>query len=247
MRDGEITRVATYCEQKLDLASIKLGEEYFYQSLPLCVIDAVFSIGVRYRGVQNAVRRYCEKFQIQQYRNYRDDYPPTVEQKSIQKFLGELAGLSGDSLTKTIFGNRQKNSPRGGILKAEAVIKSASTLQEFNVNHFQDVPILLAEADENSLEEFEKEIQKIPDQDSGISTSYFFMLAGSDDLIKPDQMVMTFLGNALGRPAKSIGLKEAQELVSGAAQELRPSHPDINARLLDYGIWSFQRQQPKGV
>ena len=41
--------------EKLDLRTVELPDEYFYPSLPLCVIDAVFSIGVRYEAVRRAV------------------------------------------------------------------------------------------------------------------------------------------------------------------------------------------------
>lgn len=36
---------------------IEVAEEYGYASLPLCVIDSVFSIGVRYEGVRNVIER----------------------------------------------------------------------------------------------------------------------------------------------------------------------------------------------
>ena len=42
-----------------NLAAARLGKEYEYHSLPLCVIDAVFSIGVRYRNTQKAVDAWC--------------------------------------------------------------------------------------------------------------------------------------------------------------------------------------------
>jgi hypothetical protein len=41
-------QVAQYAERVLPLHSASLGDEYYYQSLPLCVIDAVYSTGVRY-------------------------------------------------------------------------------------------------------------------------------------------------------------------------------------------------------
>jgi len=41
------------------LQAAVLGPEYSYHSLPLCVIGAVFSIGVRYRNAQNAVESWC--------------------------------------------------------------------------------------------------------------------------------------------------------------------------------------------
>ena len=47
----EIDQLVDFCKNTLTLEDVKLGDEFYYQSLPLCVIDAVFSIGVRYSGV----------------------------------------------------------------------------------------------------------------------------------------------------------------------------------------------------
>lgn len=53
--------LAEFCKttEGIDLAAT-LPEEFFYNSLDLCVIDAVFSIGVNYSGVKNVVTRYKE-------------------------------------------------------------------------------------------------------------------------------------------------------------------------------------------
>ena len=40
-------------------------------------------------------------------------------------------------------------------------------------------------------------MRAIPGQRSGISLTYFFMLAGSDDLVKPDRMLGRFLRGCL--------------------------------------------------
>ena len=53
-------RLAEYCLRVLPLTTARLGEEFGYQSLALCVIDAVWSVGVRYEGVTNVIRRYCD-------------------------------------------------------------------------------------------------------------------------------------------------------------------------------------------
>jgi hypothetical protein len=49
-------RVAERCRQVLRLDRAELSEEYWYAHLPLCVIDAVFSIRVSYQ-LTAAVRR----------------------------------------------------------------------------------------------------------------------------------------------------------------------------------------------
>mgnify|MGYP003466554474 CR=1 FL=1 len=58
--DEEAALVLRACRELLASAEVvELGDEYFYASLPLCVIDAVYSIGVRYGSVRNVIRRYC--------------------------------------------------------------------------------------------------------------------------------------------------------------------------------------------
>jgi hypothetical protein len=51
--DHEVERIATGAGAVLTLAAARLGDEYFYQSLPLCVINAVYSVGVHYGGVES--------------------------------------------------------------------------------------------------------------------------------------------------------------------------------------------------
>ena len=57
INDGQ--QLADYCRRVLPLAQAELGTEFGYPSVVLSVIDAVWSIGVRYEGVTNVVSRYC--------------------------------------------------------------------------------------------------------------------------------------------------------------------------------------------
>jgi hypothetical protein len=68
--------------------------------------------------------------------------------------------------------------------------------------------------------------------------AYFFMLAGDDQLVKPDRMVLRFLAAALGR---NVTLKEAQGLVAQACEILALEHPHLTPRALDHAIWHYQR------
>lgn len=47
--------VGKYCKLCLDFSKSQFDQAYFYQSLPLCVIDAVCSIGVRYSSTEATV------------------------------------------------------------------------------------------------------------------------------------------------------------------------------------------------
>ena len=86
----------------------------------------------------------------------------------------------------------------------------------------------------------ERAVRAIPGQGSGVSLRYFWMLAGSDDFVKPDRMVLRFLQAALGRP---VPVAEAQRLLSDAAEQLKAKYAHLTPRLLDYAVWQYQRQQ----
>lgn len=231
----DIKRIANYCELVLNLREAEFGPEYFYQSLPFCVIDAVFSLGVRYEGTRRTVMSYCDYFNLQRIRKDKKMFPPKEEQESVESFKKKIESLGIERFANEIFHNRQRTSTKGGILKSEAVLKFASVLTRFGVNYFQDVPKVIRD------ERFEREIRNIPGQKSGISLRYFFMLCGSDELIKPDRMILRFLEVPLKRV---VGADEAQLLLPKVATYLRSSYPNLTPRLLDQEIWSFQRQKP---
>jgi hypothetical protein len=140
--------------------------------------------------------------------------------------------LGIDTMTSEYFMNRQRTSTASGILKSEAVYRFAAVLRDFGVEHLQDVSTVSKNA------AFEKAIRSIPGQRSGISLQYFWMLAGSDEFIKPDRMVIRFLQSAVGR---EVGLDEASELLRGASDQLKSKHPALSPRLLDHAVWLYQR------
>ena len=209
--------------------------EYFYQSLPFCVIDAVFSLGVRYEGTRRTVMSYCDYFNLQRIRKDRKMLPPKEEQEPVEAFKKKIESLGIERFANEIFHNRQRTSTKGGILKSEAVLKFASVLTRFGVNYFQDVPKVIRD------ERFEREIRNIPGQKSGMSLRYFFMLCGSDELIKPDRMILRFMEAPLKRV---VDADKAQLLLSKVATYLRSSYPNLTPRLLDQEIWKFQREKP---
>lgn len=231
MRDEEALALANSISQVLTLEQSRLGDEYYYHSLPLCVIDAVFSIGVQYAAVRKTVARYCSHFSLPMFRADRGSPPSRDEQQSVTLFLQSFQEKGLEAMTTSVFGNRQRTSSRNGILKADAVFQFASVLQRNHVEHLQDM-----ESKDSAL--LEPEIRKIRGQGSGLSFQYFRMLAGSDSVVKPDRMILRFLESALGRP---IAVAEAQPLLVSAIGYLRQSCPEMTPRLLDHEIWKHQR------
>ncbi|WP_291111921.1 hypothetical protein [Flavobacterium sp. UBA4120] len=135
-------------------------------------------------------------------------------------------------LTENIYKNRQRTSTRSGILKSEAVILFLKVLQKFKINKLSDIDKII------TSEQFETEIKEIPGQNSGISLTYFFMLAGSDELIKPDRMILRFLENISG---EKVSLKDCQVILAAVADQLKNNGFNITPKKLDNLIWNYQR------
>ncbi len=221
--------LAEYCKTHLDLSTPR-DANYGYPHLPLCVIDAVFSIGVRYTSVDNTLARFCDFAGIS----------PTgtlapAEQLSTSDFilLHESNGLH--SMTREIYQNRQRTSPRNSILKAEAVYRFAKTLAQFGAETLPDLPRI------QGFPDFETEIKTIPGQRSGISLQAFYMLAGDENTIKPDRMVARFIEQATHQRYNPY---QAIRLVIEACRTLQSDFPHLTPRSLDHLIWSYQQKQP---
>ena len=228
MKKDECAVLAQYCRSHLDFSAIEVGSEYGYSSVPLCVIDAVFSLGVRYTSTRNTVSRVCEFFDIPQVAENKKD------NLSVSEFIKKYNEYGIEDMTERVYKNRQRTSTRSGILKAEAVLRFSEVLAQFGVEYLQDVSKILGD------EEFESEIKTIPGQRSGISLRYFYMLAGSEDFIKPDRMINRFVYQATG---KSFGIDETTALLIGACKILAEEFPGLTPRTFDNIIWQYQRVQ----
>lgn len=189
----------------------------------------MFSIGVNYKSTRNTVGRFSDHFNVSQ--SSDDDKVPTSEQFSISAFLQLYEEHSLEQMTE-IYSNRQRTSTKSGILKSEAVLLFARALSEFGVEYRQDIDKVL----EN--QEFEAAIQKIPGQRSGTSLKYFFMLAGSDNHVKPDRMLHHFVYDATG---KTFTNEEIVQAITRATAILKQDFPNITPKLLDHAIWNNQR------
>lgn len=230
----DIARVANHCRAVLRLDDARLSDEYYYAHLPLCVLDAVFSIGVSYTSTRNVVSRYCQAFGLQRIREHRYALPPVEQQQSITRLIAGIEAHGADYFAQHTVRNRQRTSSSNGILKADAVILFARVLAQYGVYYLQDVAGI--ETDDG----VEAAIRALPGQHSGISFHYFLMLAGSDHLVKPDRMIRRFLATALER---QVTVHEAQSVLSAATAYLLPAYPHLTPRLLDHAIWNYQRTQ----
>jgi len=208
-------------------------EEFRYASVPLCILDAIFSINARWEAVRAAVRRYADHYGLP-VTHPPGELPSREEQATVDDLIQHITSLGPDRFASEVMRNRARTSTRGGILKAEAALEFARVLSDRGIQSLQDMSLHLVDT------ELEFELRRVHGQASGISVRYFFMLAGAQHLIKPDRMVIRFLSQVLGR---AVDADQAQALVSGAVETLRQDYPAITAQAIDAAIWTHERQQ----
>ena len=227
-----VVKLADHIEA-IGLEPVGVSEEHRYASLPLCVIDAVFSIGVKYTSTQATVARFCDKTGWPRFAALREDRGAGTH--SLSDLLALYDGFTAEAAAQVLFGNRQRTSTTSGILKAEAVRLFAEALRRCEIDTFADLT-------PDRLELAEAIILGLPGQSSGIAFDYFRMLAGDDDLIKPDRMIQRFVACAL-RTEKEPEPRQAAVLVRLAARELTRRGYRWTPLSLDHAIWRYQRAQ----
>ena len=207
-----------------DNKDYQLADEYDYGHLILCVIDSVFSIGVRYQSVKNTINHFCDYYKIEKFTKKNDLTNSYILQLMEQSTI--------DELTEMVFQNKQRTSSVNGIRKSQAVLLFLKTIIKYKVESFKDLDKIL------NNDKFENEIREIPGQKSGISLKYFFMLAGSEDLIKPDRMIIRFLEHETG---KKLSLNDCQLVLTEVSKNLNEIGFKITPKKLDNLIWNYQR------
>ncbi len=231
VQNRDVERVVAHCAALPNLATAQLGMEYFYTGLPLCLIDTVFSRGVRYEGTKRVIQRYCDYWSLQQKWGERDELPPRDAQQSVAAFVQDVERVGVETYTNKVFINRQRTSAKNGILKAEASYHFGTALLAHGANYLQDVSALAANT------AFQQAVRAIPGQKNALS--YFFILCGLHDFVSPGRWVVGFVEQSVGRPVR---LDDAQRLVTLACAELKHHYPHLTPALLDHCIWLRERE-----
>jgi len=230
MDESEHRILAQFCKTHLDFS--KLTFDGYYQHLPLCVIDAVFSIGAHYTSTRNTVEKFAQHFKLDA---HLVEAVPSVKGQVQLRFLIEAYDKLGvNFLTETVYQNRQRTSTRNGILKSEAVLRFSRVLDQYGIRYIQDVDSVIGQS------AFERAIQQIPGQTSGVCLRYFYILAGSSEHVKPDRMILRFIQSALG---KVVSAEQGHRYVVEACKILQQTYPSLTPAILDNQIWNYQRLQ----
>ena len=225
---------------ELDLPHVKLSAGYYYQSLPLAVIDAVFSIGVRYESVVNAVHCFAGRAGWRIYRPHGSPYPEVNEQRTMSEFLAEFTKLTPSEHPSTIFGNRSFANPASAkpIPKAELVRQVAAVLVSLGIERFVDFQSF---PEPRALDEA---LCTLPAMSSGVIVSYIRMLCGSETDVKPDRHIHAFIRAASGNATLLLTNSEVSSLMKAAALALASEQGlnHLTPRMLDHAVWNLQRK-----
>lgn len=231
-----IQRLLEYVTQKLanEFGTKVLGNEYYYHSLPLAAIDAVFSAQALYPSVQNVVKRYCSKYELPIFRLPREHLPSPENQETVSALILKMKQDGIPYFIENVFLNRSVTS---GRKKAEVLLELLETFERLQIQTLQDIQAWL-----NHPVQQKKLINAITSI-HGIGEAtyrYLLMLSGDEQMVKPDTMILRFIRNAID---ESVNEAEAVSLIQAVSQQLLPKYPRLNPRLLDYIIWSWQREQ----
>lgn len=222
----EIVQLEEACRSTLgDPEGLKLPGDYgYYEGLALCVVDSVQSTGVNYGSVRNVVGRYRD-FRLQQSGDPERD--GTMELLKTFADLGDPAGWS-----QTI-GNANRTFSRSWApLKAQAVFDCATVLNDARITTTAE--LRNGEAD---LSDVRDAWRSVPGQKSGVTWHYLLMLSGMLG-VKPDRMILRFVGRALGVSPRQLRNDRVVGLVSDAAKGL-----GLSATELDHAIWQYERRR----
>lgn len=205
-------------------------------SLAFCIVDAVWSIGAHYDNVVVPLVRnkIAKELGVDQ---------PTAPADGFRAkdpvMLEVLESLGSDRLTALT--NLQRTSTRGGILKADAVLRHCRVFREHGVETLEQAIDLMA--DQDRFAQLDEELRSIPGEGSyGVRRGYLWMLIGNDDLIKPDRMVLRWL--------KQHDVKTdpdgAREIIADLIPKVRiPGNRPPTAWEIDHAIWLVTRAKDR--
>ena len=225
----DVESLAQKCRETLDLSRTDPNCR-FPKSLPICLIEAVFSIAANNTSSQNTYLSYMRYYHI----HSEEATGIILPEHTIDEFIDHVESFRDiHEFTDAVLKNHQRTSSKNGILKSEAVYEIAKVLQKYQINSLADFQGCSGERYCN----LEKEILNIKGQSSGIMLKYLHMLAGSENTVKPDRMLMRFINSV----NPEVTIDDAQALISDCVSLLKKDNQNVTPRLLDYLIWDYQR------
>ncbi len=209
-----------YCENTLDFS---LPAPAGYRSAPICALDSIFSIGVRYGSVKKVVSNFL---------HWLGDLPMDTD-ITTSDVLDRIGTRTASELSAELKNYQRTDTHEQSILKSDAYMQFLQVMQRFTVETCDDIEMMT----ENQW--FQSTIKSIRGQSSGLSLEYLFILAGIESYVKVDRHITRFAETATGE--SDLTKEQIINLVRTAAKYMaHQKHPGMNARWLDHLIWTYQ-------
>ena len=228
----KLNKFVDYCIQHLDFS---IQPPYGYRSAPICALDSVFSIGVKYTSVCNVLTRFCNGLGLEFNGQGREvAVSTTITTSDLLKKI-DAKNIDANILAKD-YTNKQRTSTKSGILKADAYLQFLKVMKKHEVETVKDIHKICGNLS------FEQDIKSITGLASGITLDYLYILAGIDDYVKVDRHITRFcqaatMTNDLTKGCIVSIIREGASILS---KELDYK---ITARHLDHIIWEYKSKQ----
>lgn len=207
----------------------------FPHSLPICILDAVFSIGIKYTIARNVWIRYIDyyKLNIGKMKEFENGLVD-INEHTIDDFISNVEKFTNiEEFIEKVIKSRNRTSSTNGILKAEAAYEVAKIMSKNIINTINDFRCF------RDKEKLDCELKSVKGQSSGIMVGYLYMLAGDTALVKPDRWLFRFIQKYEPEIKNSEQLQSIIEEIVGL---LKTDIPNLTVRMLDNAIWKFERE-----
>ncbi len=205
----------TYCNKNFNL---KETVNYNYHSLPICLIDCIYSLRAKYFAVTvPIVERYAKRFMR------GNKYAAGDRLDDVFNHIQSCGGV------QAFVDNTLKNHQKLGanIPKEEVFLALTNRLLALNIHTIEDFQQF------KDQELLEREIRSIRGMgDAGVN--YLFMLAGDPNRCKPDVHIHHCITDACGH---DVSNEECQIILTEAVSILKRSNSGLTVRQLDGIIW----------
>lgn len=215
----KFTKVFTeYCRHNLSLDENVTYNNY--QSLPVCIIDCVYSLRAKYYSVTvPIVDRYVALYMDGNKMKCGD---------TVSMLIQRIEEIGGPKVfADEVIRNHQKLGGKNNIPKEEVCYQLAKSLQNLHIDTLEDFRNF------ESPELLETVIRSVKGMgDAGVN--YLFMLAGDPNRCKPDVHIHQCVKDSCGC---DISNDECQMLFKETVQCLNEQYPNLTIRGLDGIIW----------
>jgi len=218
----EVHAVTAHCRSVLPAKETWFAPPGWPNSLALCVLDAVWSLGSTYKTVVFPI--------LDRYGDHRRAQGAAPEKDSgvdLIRVFDEVGGPRG--FADKIGNHRPAHTKPGAPMKAASVRQAAQVLAQHGVTTTADLVAAVA----LPHQPLKAAWHRVPG--NGVASwRYLLMLAG-DEHIKPDRMVHRFVANALGAEERGLTMVRAADALAASAV-----HQEVGLRVLDHTVWLYQ-------